>query len=63
MKYELNSKDVSIIKKALYQRMTDLTGFADECRRQNQRTAENEFLEMTNDCDRTLQKFNREDDV
>lgn len=63
MKYELTPKDVAIIKKALYQRMTDLTGFADECARQNQRTAENEFLEMTNDCDRTLQKFYREGDV
>ena len=57
MKIDLSKKEIEIVKKSLRNRV-DLTRYADKCASQNQRTAENELLEMANDCDAVLEKFN-----
>lgn len=58
MKIDLSKKEIEIVKKSLRNRVEDLTRYADKCASQNQRTAENELLEMANDCDAVLEKFN-----
>lgn len=60
--YMLNDNDIRIIKKALRQRIEDLTGFADELERKGQNMAANQFLEMTNDVDQVLEKMEAHDD-
>lgn len=60
--YMLNENDVRIIKKALRQRIEDLTGFADELEKKGQKRAANQFLEMTNDVDQVLEKMEVHDD-
>ena len=55
--FTFNDKDIQIIKKALRQRIEDLTKFADECREKGQPVTENAFLEMANDCDEVLEKM------
>lgn len=60
--YMLTENDVRIIKKALRQRIEDLTGFADELEKKGQRLAANQFLEMCNDVDLVIDKMEAHDD-
>lgn len=58
MKIDLSKNEIEIIKRSLRNRVEDLSHFADECDRKGQRACCNEFLEMANDCDNVLEKFN-----
>jgi hypothetical protein len=55
--FTFNDNDIKIIKKALRQRIEDLTRFADECRAKDQPVTESAFLEMANDVDEVLEKM------
>lgn len=60
MKFDLSENEVRIIKRALSNRVQDLSYYSRECESKGQRACMVEFAEMANECQEVLDKFDKE---
>lgn len=57
MKIDLTNHDITIIKKALNQRVKDMHKFSDDCKKQDMGQASVTFIEMADEAQKVLNKF------
>lgn len=62
MKIDLSENEIRIIKRALSNRVQDLSYYSRECESKGQRACMVEFAEMANECDAVLNKFEKNDE-
>ena len=61
MKIDLSRDDIRIIKRALSNRVQELSYYSRECEAKGQRACMVEFAEMANECEAVLNKFETDD--